>query len=181
MLAGLSITLGAAGSYWFAQQRMPDSAAEQAPKTQDERKVLYWYDPMSPQQKFDKPGKSPFMDMELKPRYADAAADSAAISIDPSLTRKSRFCSGHSHSRRATSNLDVVGVLAFNERDVAVIQSRTAGFVERVYARVRSVCSKPCGFGRYPGTGMGRCSGRVSRTQTQWRCRLAGGSTPARA
>jgi Cu(I)/Ag(I) efflux system membrane fusion protein len=29
----------------------------------------------------------------------------------------------------------VVGVLAFNERDVAVIQARTAGFVERVYAR----------------------------------------------
>jgi Cu(I)/Ag(I) efflux system membrane fusion protein len=27
----------------------------------------------------------------------------------------------------------VVGVLAFNERDVAVIQARTAGFVERVY------------------------------------------------
>lgn len=87
LLAGLSITLGAAGGYWFAQQRMPDSAAEQAPKAQDERKVLYWYDPMSPQQKFDKPGKSPFMDMELKPRYADAAADSAAISIDPSLTQ----------------------------------------------------------------------------------------------
>ncbi|HET7794952.1 MAG TPA: heavy metal-binding domain-containing protein, partial [Rhizobacter sp.] len=36
-----------------------------------DRKVLYWYDPMSPAQKFDKPGKSPFMDMQLVPRYAD--------------------------------------------------------------------------------------------------------------
>ena len=27
------------------------------------RKVLYWHDPMSPNQHFDKPGKSPFMDM----------------------------------------------------------------------------------------------------------------------
>ena len=25
------------------------------------RRVLYWYDPMVPQQRFDKPGKSPFM------------------------------------------------------------------------------------------------------------------------
>ena len=28
------------------------------------KKVLYWHDPMVPGQKFDKPGKSPFMDME---------------------------------------------------------------------------------------------------------------------
>lgn len=32
------------------------------------------------------------------------------------------------------SSLDVSGILAFNERDVAVIQARTPGFVERVYA-----------------------------------------------
>lgn len=29
-----------------------------------ERKVLFWYDPMKPDTKFDKPGKSPFMDMD---------------------------------------------------------------------------------------------------------------------
>ena len=34
------------------------------------RKVLYWHDPMKPGQKFDKPGKSPFMDMPLVPVYA---------------------------------------------------------------------------------------------------------------
>jgi Cu(I)/Ag(I) efflux system membrane fusion protein len=33
--------------------------------------VLYWYDPMTPGQKFDKPGKSPFMDMQLEPKYAE--------------------------------------------------------------------------------------------------------------
>ena len=36
------------------------------------KKVLYWYDPMVPTQHFDKPGKSPFMDMQLEPKYADA-------------------------------------------------------------------------------------------------------------
>ena len=39
-----------------------------------DRKVLYWHDPMVPGQKFDKPGKSPFMDMQLVPVYADEAA-----------------------------------------------------------------------------------------------------------
>ena len=38
-----------------------------------ERKVLYWHDPMVPGPRFDKPGKSPFMDMQLVPVYADEA------------------------------------------------------------------------------------------------------------
>src|SRR5260370_38385994 len=35
------------------------------------RKVLYWYDPMKPEAHFDKPGKSPLMDMQLEPKNAD--------------------------------------------------------------------------------------------------------------
>lgn len=137
VLTGLSVALGVAGGYWFAQQRMsamPDALAEQSPKTQDQRKVLYWYDPMKPQQKFDKPGKSPFMDMQLVPQYADAATNGAAISIDPSLTQNLGLRLATVTRGVLASSLDVVGVLAFNERDVAVIQARTAGFVERVYA-----------------------------------------------
>lgn len=41
----------------------------------ENRKVLYWYDPMVPGKQFDKPGKSPFMDMELVPKYADEVDD----------------------------------------------------------------------------------------------------------
>jgi Cu(I)/Ag(I) efflux system membrane fusion protein len=137
LLAGFSVAVGLGGGYWFAQQRMngmPAGGADQSPKTQDERKALYWYDPMVPQQKFDKPGKSPFMDMQLVPRYADSAADNATISIDPSLTQNLGLRLATVTRGVLASSLDVVGVLAFNERDVAVIQARTAGFVERVYA-----------------------------------------------
>ncbi len=28
-------------------------------------KILFWYDPMYPNTRFDKPGKSPFMDMDI--------------------------------------------------------------------------------------------------------------------
>ena len=131
LLTGLSVALGVVGGYWFAQQRMN---ALPPGGTQDERKALYWYDPMVPQQKFDKPGKSPFMDMQLVPRYADSAVDNAAIRIDPSLTQNLGLRLATVTRGVLDSSLDVVGVLAFNERDVAVIQARTAGFVERVYA-----------------------------------------------
>ncbi len=40
-----------------------------------ERKVLYWYDAMNPQNHYDKPGKAPD-GMELVPQYEDAAANS---------------------------------------------------------------------------------------------------------
>jgi Cu(I)/Ag(I) efflux system membrane fusion protein len=47
------------------------------------KKVLYWHDPMAPGQKFDKPGKSPFMDMQLVPVYADggSASDGHTVTI----------------------------------------------------------------------------------------------------
>ena len=43
------------------------------------RKVLYWYDPMKPEVHFDHPGKSPFMDMQLEPKYAEEAPTPAAV------------------------------------------------------------------------------------------------------
>jgi len=133
-LAGLALAVGVAAGYGVAFQRMPGesgAAAEQG----TEPKALYWYDPMYPQQKFDKPGKSPFMDMQLVPRYASEGAGNATVNIDPGLTQNLGLRTAAVVRGRFSSSLDVTGVLAFNERDVAVIQTRTSGFVERVYAR----------------------------------------------
>lgn len=137
LLVGISLALGIAGGYWFAQQRMnavSSSALEQSLDSPEERKALYWYDPMYPQQKFDKPGKSPFMDMQLVPQYAGGAGDRATVSIDPSLAQNLGLRFTTVTRGIFDSSLDVTGVLGFNERDVAVIQARTTGFVERVYA-----------------------------------------------
>ncbi|MNF65069.1 Cation efflux system protein CusB precursor [compost metagenome] len=136
-LAGISMVLGVAGGYWFAHQRIsgvPGAAPEQSLKVPDERKTLYWYDPMYPQQRFDKPGKSPFMDMQLVPQYASGGSDHATVSIDPGLTQNLGLRLATVSRGVFESILNVTGVLAFNERDVAVIQARTPGFVERVYA-----------------------------------------------
>jgi len=135
-LAGLALAVGVGGGYGLAYQRMkgvPASAPAPAPST--EPKALYWYDPMYPQQKFDKPGKSPFMEMQLVPRYASGGEGSATVSIDPGLSQNLGLRVAPVSRGAFTSNLDVSGVLGFNERDVAVIQARTNGFVERVYAR----------------------------------------------
>lgn len=135
-LTVLSLALGAAGGYWLARpaiNAMPNSMHEQGAKAPSEREALYWYDPMFPQQKFDKPGKSPFMDMQLVPRYADGQASGAAIKIDPALTQNLGMRLAPVSRGLSVTSLDAVGVLAFNERDLAIVQARTAGFVERVY------------------------------------------------
>lgn len=133
-LAGLALAVGVGGGYGLAYQRMKGVTAS-TPAPSAEPKALYWYDPMFPQQKFDKPGKSPFMDMQLVPRYASGAEGSATVSIDPGLSQNLGLRVAPVSRGAFTSSLDVSGVLAFNERDVAVIQARTNGFVERVYAR----------------------------------------------
>ncbi len=137
VLVCLSIGLGATGGYWFAGKagNSPSTATEgQSSHDSKERQTLYWYDPMYPQQKFDKPGKSPFMDMQLVPQYASGDRDAAVLQIDPGVTQNLGVRLAAVTRGVVDSTLDVTGLLTFNERDIAVVQARTNGFVERVYA-----------------------------------------------
>jgi len=82
--------VSSAGGYWLAQQNKGGQTMHSetaGPTTQVERKALYWYDPMMPSQRFDKPGKSPFMDMQLVPKYADDQVDGAGVKIDAGIVR----------------------------------------------------------------------------------------------
>lgn len=99
------------------------------------RPVLYWFDPMKPDAHFDKPGKSPFMDMQLVPRYADAdaAGASATVRIDPALLQNTGVKLGKVTRGTLAQGLEVGGTIAFNDHDVAVVQARAGGIVERVY------------------------------------------------
>lgn len=104
-------------------------------QAEEDKEVLYWYDPMYPQQKFDEPGKSPFMDMDLVPRYADEGGDGASISIDPSVTQNLGMRLATATRESISQSLEATGALMFDERDVAIVQARAGGFVERVYDR----------------------------------------------
>lgn len=68
IVAALALVGGT--GYWLGQRHN----AAPAGGTSDNETVLYWYDPMLPDKHFDKPGKSPFMDMQLVPKYADAGS-----------------------------------------------------------------------------------------------------------
>ena len=128
--------LAAAGGYGYASRNGHSaSSVHQSAPTAADRKVLFWYDPMVPNQHFDKPGKSPFMDMQLVPKYAQTDADDVSIRIDPSITQNLGVRLTTVVRGTLPQFIDAAGNIVFDQRNVAVIQARTQGFVARVYAR----------------------------------------------
>lgn len=99
------------------------------------RRVLYWHDPMVPGQKFDKPGKSPFMDMQLVPVYADESGDEGGVAISSRVQQNLGIRTAEVTRGALSRTIEAVGSVAYNERDVAVVQARSNGYVERLFVR----------------------------------------------
>ncbi|GAA5786315.1 efflux RND transporter periplasmic adaptor subunit [Chitiniphilus shinanonensis] len=137
VIALATLGLGAAAGWSLgrphaAPSANPTSHTASAPAGQAGRKVLYWYDPMKPDVHFEQPGQSPFMEMPLQPRYADDGPAQAGVRIDPGLTQNTGVRLAKVERGTLTGGLDVTGSVVFNDRDVAIVQARTSGIVERV-------------------------------------------------
>ncbi|WP_145574420.1 efflux RND transporter periplasmic adaptor subunit [Yersinia alsatica] len=102
---------------------------------ENSRKVLYWYDPMSPGQRFDKPGKSPFMDMELVPRYAGETEEDGGVTISARQQQNLGVRTAPAEMRALNYRLAGYGTVATDERGVQVIAARANGIIEQLYVR----------------------------------------------
>ena len=67
-----------AGATVYFVTRARDTGTPAPAAAGGDRKILYWTDPMTPSYRSDKPGKSPFMDMELVPVYAEPQSGTTA-------------------------------------------------------------------------------------------------------
>lgn len=131
--AGLAVAAGV--GFGLGRLTVPPAGTSPPPPQEAGRKALYWYDPMYPAQRFDKPGKSPFMDMQLVPKYADETAGQRGVRIDPASAQNLGVRLAAVERGSLPGGLAATGVIDFNARDVAVVQARAAGFVQRVYGR----------------------------------------------
>jgi Cu(I)/Ag(I) efflux system membrane fusion protein len=120
------------GGYWLGANRTQGASTAPAEAS---RRVLYWYDPMVPQQHFDHPGKSPFMDMQLVPRYADEATEIAGVRIDPGVAQNLGVRLATVERASVARSVTAAGTIQFNGRNVAIVQARAGGFVERAHGR----------------------------------------------
>jgi Cu(I)/Ag(I) efflux system membrane fusion protein len=143
-LLGVAIAIAAAAAGYSigTRQSMPGAApaavsAEAAKTDASGRRILYWQDPMAPGQKFDKPGKSPFMDMDLVPVYADAAADRGSVTIDPVLAQSFGVRTVEAREGSLASGFTAVGAVAADERSIVAVQARSPGYIERLRVRAQ--------------------------------------------
>ena len=99
------------------------------------RKILYYHDPMVPGNKFDKPAKSPFMDMMLVPVYADSDTDQGKVTVSSRIQQNLGVRTAEVTDGSLSPQVSAVGSIAFNERDQAIVQARATGYVERLQVR----------------------------------------------
>ncbi len=99
------------------------------------KKILYYNDPMVPANKFDKPGKSPFMDMMMSPVYADGDADKGNVTVSSRIQQNLGVRTAEVTEGTLSPQVSAVGSIAFNERDQAIVQARATGYVEHLYVR----------------------------------------------
>ena len=150
------LSAGLGGGYWLAMNRAhpqgvasPDAGSQPAVQgsasapaggqfdPQTRREVLYWHDPMVPGPKFDKPGKSPFMDMQLVPVYAAEAEDGGKVAISPRTVQNLGIRTAQVKPGPLDTGFSAVGAVSIDERGITAVQSRVNGYVEKLYVRAQ--------------------------------------------
>ena len=105
------------------------------------KKVLYWYDPMKPEVHFDHPGKSPFMDMQLEPRYAEEAPAAGAGASPPGLSivkiplerrQEIGVTTAKVEKRTVGGAIETNGVVAEDEGRLTAVNAKFAGYIEKL-------------------------------------------------
>lgn len=129
----LAVALGA--GYWWGRARSPKTVpAGAATSASDaQRRILYWYDPMLPQERYDKPGKSS-MNMTLIPKYADAGAG-AGITITPDVRQNLGMRTVVVKRGSLAAAIRVPGTITWDLRQERVVSARVDSIVERLYVK----------------------------------------------
>src|SRR4029077_4761831 len=87
------------------------------------KKILYWQDPMVPAQRFEHPGKSPFMDMQLIPVVA-GGTESGGVEIRPPVQHNLGVLTVLVTRGQLHSEITASASVVYDERDVALVQAR---------------------------------------------------------
>ncbi|MGB8338014.1 MAG: efflux RND transporter periplasmic adaptor subunit [Burkholderiales bacterium] len=138
----LLVLVALTAGWWFGRTHPAQPARSITPAAQavngveqdkSGRKVSYWFDPMLPQQKFDKSGMSP-MNMQLVPKYADEKSD-GMVSISSQTQQNLGIRLARVERGKFAEALSAVATVRVDERRLVAVQSRVSGFIERLYVK----------------------------------------------
>jgi multidrug efflux pump subunit AcrA (membrane-fusion protein) len=137
LLAAALLVTGAA----LACKKKSATRGAEGEKQASGKKVLYWYDPMKPELHFDHPGKSPFMDMQLEPKYAEevpaagGAPPSGFSVVKIPLERRQEIgvTTAKVEKRTIGGAIETNGVVAEDEARLSAVNAKFAGYIEKLY------------------------------------------------
>jgi len=125
-LALLLTVLAALGGYLIG-------TGEKHPQAESsDGRILYWYDPMVPQEHYPGPGKSS-MGMALQPKYADEGP--GGVQISPEMVQNLGIRVVPARMQDIAPTIPAVGRVQFDDRLIAEVQTLTPGFVETLAVR----------------------------------------------
>jgi Cu(I)/Ag(I) efflux system membrane fusion protein len=110
-----------------------DANSHAEPANRAEPEVLYWYDPMRPEVHFDAPGRSPFMDMDLVPMYADNGGAGDGIAVSPAVQQTLGMRLGRVERGSVRPRLRASAQVRPDQDSRWMLLSRADGWVERLH------------------------------------------------
>lgn len=122
-------------AYWLGTRHGTSGIPAEA-SAPNGRRVLYWYDPMVPQQHFNHPGKSP-MGMEMMPKYADEVTGGkpGAVRISPQVVQNLGVRTATVRVAPLAESVQVPASIAWDARESVTISARTDETIDRLYVR----------------------------------------------
>lgn len=121
----------------YAEDNASESAsATSASEPGDERKILFWYDPMHPAYKADKPGIAPDCGMQLVPKYADdetARMSVGTIKIAPDKQQLIGVRTATVARQSLVRSVRTTGQLTGDETKLAHVHVKVTGYIDKVY------------------------------------------------
>ncbi len=101
-----------------------------------ERKILYWYDPMHPAYKSNKPGTAPDCGMDLVPKYAEDGGQEMAAGTVNIAAGKQQLMGVRTamvEQKPVVRDIRTTAQIVPDETRIAHIHVKVPGFVEKVY------------------------------------------------
>ncbi len=133
-IAVVLVAVALALTAWLAYRAGRHSDPVVTNDVKAERDVLYWCDPMVPDKHFDKPGKSPFMDMQLVPRYADEVM-AAGVKVAADSVQSLGLRSQEIVPRQLAARIDASASVAWNLRREARLDTAVDAQVVRLWVK----------------------------------------------
>ena len=116
---------------------MADTPGVSSKDAANNQKILYWYDPMHPAYKSDKPGIAPDCGMTLVPKYAEdqgmTSMPMGTITISPEKQVLAGVRTTIVERKPLVRDIRTTAVIVVDETRIAHVHVKVAGFIDQVY------------------------------------------------